>query len=127
MTLSSLQFNFNPADYGVPARHPNMFNNTLSASISDSFGTMHVGDMSWNDKTGEIQELYVNPGFRRKGVATELFNKADDYYYDPDNEKWVRHSPNRTEAGDAWAKAVGGMPVPPLANGTHLPPIKRNH
>lgn len=124
--LSTLQFNYQPADYGKPTRHQDMYNNTLSASISDSFGTTHVGDMSWDDRSGEIVGLYVAPGFRRKGIATKLYSKADDYYYDPPNEKWVKHSEHRTKAGDAWAKAVGGF-KPPLSGGKHLDDITRTY
>lgn len=125
MTLSSLQFSFEPADYGKPARHHDMLNNIVTAHINDSFGKMHVGDIRWSDPSGDIMGLYVNPVFRRKGVASALLEQAYSHY-DPASGKdnLVKHSPHRTEMGDAWAKAVGGK-VPPLEDGKYLDPIVR--
>lgn len=126
MDLSGLQFNFEPADYGIPTRHHDMLNNIVTAHINDSFGRMHVGDIRWSDKAGDIMGLYVNPVFRRKGVATALLKQAESHYDPSSGKKKVKHSPYRTEMGDKWAKAVGGE-VPPLEDDEYLEPIVRRY
>lgn len=87
----------------------------MTAFADDPFGRMHMGALTWNDQ-GEIQGVHVKPQYRRRGVATGMFNAATELANS--ESEWIptpEHSPNRTESGDAWAKAVGGV-VPPLQN-----------
>lgn len=66
-----------------------------------------MGFMQWSDKTGEVTHIAVLGDKRRQGVATALWNRAQELAA----EKGItapRHSSKRTEAGDAWAKSVGG-------------------
>lgn len=76
-----------------------------------------VGHMAWNAgpaykhplgagqiRKGEIEDLHVDSAYRRKGIAAAMFNVSRQMlpYMKP------THSPERTRAGDSWARAVGG-------------------
>lgn len=54
------------------------------------------------DGSRMINEIRVDPGYRRRGIATELWRTAERSGLHP------RHSNARSEAGDGWAYAVGG-------------------
>jgi GNAT superfamily N-acetyltransferase len=64
-----------------------------------------VGEMLWDSDTGEVKNVEVEPKYRRKGVATAMWNAAREQGHN------LQHSPLRTGAGDRWAKAIGG-PTP---------------
>ena len=72
-----------------------------------------VGRMGWNAgpkrepgpvNRGEIEDIHVHSAYRRQGIASALYNVSRQMlpYVKP------THSPERTHAGDAWARAVGG-------------------
>lgn len=56
---------------------------------------------------GNIDDVHVHEDFRRQGIATELWNHANELA-----DKGViprpLHSTQRTYEGDRWARAVGG-------------------
>lgn len=52
------------------------------------------------DGKRKIRNVYVQEDFRRKGVATGMWNYANQQGLKP------VHSEDRTDAGDAWAKTV---------------------
>ena len=54
---------------------------------------------------GTIGNVYVHPAHTRKGIATGMYNYAKQLGLD------VKHSENRTQSGDAWAKSTGD-PLP---------------
>ena len=56
----------------------------------------------WEVDTGEVLHIGVNADHRRQGVATALWNEAQRYGA-------IRHSAYRTDDGDAFARAVGGV------------------
>lgn len=63
--------------------------------------------MQWSDNTGELQHIMVNHDARRQGIATALWNRAQQL----SGERGITaptHSSKRTKEGDAWAKSVGG-------------------
>jgi GNAT superfamily N-acetyltransferase len=62
-------------------------------------------DVVW----GIIHHVRVEPEFRHQGIATAML--ADARTLIPD----IRHSHTRTADGDAWARAVGGEIVAPVA------------
>lgn len=83
---------------------------------------MELGRMDWHTEAGhnphnpehkwdagEVSWLRTEKEFRRKGVATAMFNHAKEL--DPS----VKHSTTRTNSGDKFAKSTGD-PVPPLKN-----------
>ena len=63
--------------------------------------------LSWHHKTGEILDINVDPDIRREGVATAMYKHAQGL-----GVVKPRHSSDRTDAGDAWAKSTGNR-VPP--------------
>ena len=84
-----------------------------------------VAHMDWNAgpkrepgpvHQGEIGDVYTHPAYRRQGMASALWNVSRQMlpYTKP------THSPERTRAGDAWARAVGGR-RPPLDPVTYNP------
>ena len=79
---------------------------TVVAKIGDE----EVGDMLWNAE--RIGGLGVQEEHRRKGIATGLWNKAKEVAKQNKDIPKPRHSPERTDAGDAWARKVGGK-LPP--------------
>lgn len=66
-------------------------------------GTRPMGSLSWHHKTGEIRGVYTAPQFQRHGVASALYQDAQQR-----GVSTPRHSADRTTAGDAWARSVGG-------------------
>ena len=66
-----------------------------------------VGHLQWAPKTGKILDLYVTPVHRRQGVASALFNGAKGLASEY-GVKRPQHSSDRSDQGDAWARAVGG-------------------
>lgn len=65
-----------------------------------------VGFIIWDGADeGRIEELFVVPEHRRKGLATSLWNEAIKYAKENYLTRPV-HSESRTEAGEAWAKTT---------------------
>jgi GNAT superfamily N-acetyltransferase len=62
-----------------------------------------VGKLEWDSGTGDIQGVEVDPEHRRKGIATAMWNRAQEV-----SKGNVGHSPARSDEGDAWARSVGG-------------------
>lgn len=62
-----------------------------------------VAKMSWSGRNHEIQSVDVDPAHRRKGLASAMWNWAQD-----NARPKPKHSPDRTDDGDAWARSVGG-------------------
>lgn len=63
----------------------------------------HVGKMEWDIGTGDIVNIEVHPNHRRKGIATAMWNQAQDI-----TGGNVGHSETRSDDGEAWAQSVGG-------------------
>jgi GNAT superfamily N-acetyltransferase len=66
-----------------------------------------VGYIEWNENDGEIEHLFVGGPYRRKGVATRLWELATDWAKGNDAVE-PEHSSRRSREGDAWAKSIGG-------------------
>lgn len=69
--------------------------------VEASQGGNPVGKLIWSAKTKEIRNIEVNDAYRRQGVATRMW----DYANSLDVPK-PKHSAERTDAGDAWARSV---------------------
>lgn len=67
--------------------------------------TAKVGEMVWIGRTGEVWGIEVTPAYRRQGLATAMWQFAQEAPKKP------KHSNQRTDDGEAWARSVGG-PVP---------------
>lgn len=68
---------------------------------------INYGRLEWDASTGKILNVHVKPEYRRRGIATGMYNYAQGLdVIKPAHSSW------RTDAGDAWAKSVGGE-IPP--------------
>jgi GNAT superfamily N-acetyltransferase len=74
-----------------------------------------VGHLYWHPQTGEIKDLLVQPDHQGQGLATKMFQVAQQTAA-TNNLPAPKHSSTRTRAGDSWAKKVGGA-IPPLKDG----------
>jgi hypothetical protein len=95
--LSGVQFRHYPGDSSG-------FNHNLVAKNSEG---QHLGSIKWNGRTGRVNLISVNEDYRGLGVGTSLWeraNKLSEMHGTPA----LQHSNDRTIAGDAWAKKVGG-------------------
>ena len=64
-----------------------------------------VGELQWDPGDKQIQNIEVNPKHQRKGLATAMWDHANSLSH---SGMKLQHSPVRSDAGDAWAKSVGG-------------------
>lgn len=65
---------------------------------------------SWEDEDGGegvLNSIDVYPKFRRKGVATAMWNHAKDLAKTDKNISYPIHSTFRTHEGDVWANSTG--------------------
>ena len=85
------------------ARHPD-------APHQEMWGN-HVGRITWWSSDGEVSNLHVEPQYQRRGVATELWNRAKAVQPD------LKHSEEQTEEGAAWARTTAAY-APPGTMGT---------
>jgi hypothetical protein len=66
----------------------------------------HVGQIIWSSK--EIRNVIVSSDQQRRGVATRMFDHAQGLAASNPRIPAPKHSKDRTDAGDAWARQVGG-------------------
>jgi hypothetical protein len=62
--------------------------------------------MMWNAK--EISNIGVSADQQRRGVATGMYQHAQQLAATNARIPAPKHSADRTTAGDAWARSVGG-------------------
>jgi len=88
----------------------------VEAHIPDWGGEpLHVGSLSWDtdysdpQRSRTVSDVYVDEHFRGHGVASKMWDMAQQPHPDPrDRRGPLRHSADRTEVGDRWARKVGG-------------------
>jgi GNAT superfamily N-acetyltransferase len=76
------------------------------------------------DSTGLIEQVETHPEVRRQGIATALYNAAKEASLKDPSIPAPRHSSNRTQLGDRWAKSVAtteGAPLQKLSGGRVVP------
>ena len=100
--LNELQFTFhkgNPkSPIGEETRH-----RVVAEDRSD-----YVGELEWFSRgNNHISNIFVEPNYRRQGVATDMWNYAHEIAKTTRGVQPPRHSPDRTDDGDAWAKSTG--------------------
>jgi ribosomal protein S18 acetylase RimI-like enzyme len=66
-----------------------------------------IGQFSWHHKTGEITGVDVDPRFRRQGIATAMLGEARRVAGETRGVVQPKHSTDRTDAGEAWARSTG--------------------
>jgi hypothetical protein len=72
-------------------------------TITATLGEHKVGQLKWRKSTGEIHAIDVGNQIRHQGIATAMYNMGKSI-----PGKGPTHSDDRTDAGEGWAKAVGG-------------------
>lgn len=96
--INGVQFQYDTPDWGES--HP-----VHRITATGGEGTW-AGSLVWSGKG--IREVDVHPNFRRQGVATSLWNEGHRLASENAMIPAPKHSSDRTTAGDAWARSVGG-------------------
>jgi hypothetical protein len=65
-----------------------------------------LGTMLWSNK--QVLNIGVSADQQRRGVATALWNEGHRLAGEVQRIPQPKHSADRTNAGDAWARSVGG-------------------
>lgn len=84
--------------------------------VKDSGGT--VARMVW-DSEGVVDNLHVDSNLQRRGLATRMWNYAQQLSEQDPTIPPIKHSNRRSKAGDSWARKVGGD-IPPLKDGKFI-------
>lgn len=122
MTLNPEQFNleYKPGDQ-LPNRTLVGGEHAIVAHVPNK--NKPVGILAWGNKDAPIEEDEDNPGeptrggvtwiethphYRRAGLATRMWNMANELAQTNPDIVAPEHSNTRTKSGDAWAKKVGG-------------------
>lgn len=98
------QENLNPRQFRLTHMTVDDDNPMGSHMLMAHRGNQHIlGMLSW--KNGVVQNVTVQPAWEHQGIATQMWEKANEI------TPGLRHSDNRTDPGNDWAKKVGG-PLP---------------
>lgn len=100
--VNNLQFRYSAPEMG--------FNyHSVDTVLRREGDRVTMARMSWNSK--RVLGIDVPPEFRRQGIATALWNEGHRLASENQRVPAPKHSSDRTPAGDAWARSVGG-PLP---------------
>jgi hypothetical protein len=97
--ISDLQFRYDNPELGTSGKY-----HRIQAFAGPN--QAHVGEMLWTSK--RISNILVGGQFQRRGVATSMWNEGHRLASENARIPAPKHSSDRTNAGDAWARAVGG-------------------
>lgn len=88
---------------GMPAAHADEFEMERVSAYrkGENIGFLQVHDRFHPTNPGEIEYVVVKPGYRRKGVASAMLDRAQAAGMGP------RHSAALSADGRAWKEAVG--------------------
>lgn len=67
-----------------------------------------VGHLYWHPRTGTIRDALVMGEHQGRGVGTQMYKMAQQTAETVRGVPAPKHSQDRTDAGDAWARKVGG-------------------
>lgn len=70
-----------------------------------------IGSINWEHDTGKITGVYVKPEYRRKGVATGLYNEAVRLSKASDDIPTPKHTSDLSDEGEAWVHSLN-KPIP---------------
>ena len=94
--------------YTYQAPNPHNYQNEEHIIRAATPEGREIGRLRWWTVGGAVSDVAVSPNFRRRGVATGMWNEAYRLNaQDPDIVS-PSHSSSRTDEGDAWARSVGG-------------------
>jgi hypothetical protein len=97
--LNEIQFQYDSPDLGESKPTHRL------RALAGPTGTQ-VGEMLWNAQG--IRNVGVGEQFQRRGVATALWSEGHRLAGQNARIPAPKHSADRTKAGDAWARSVGG-------------------
>ena len=93
--LSDLQFKYHPPEMGIGSHR-----------LTAHRGKEYAGHLLWT--SAQVRNIDVAPTMQRQGVATSLWNEGHRLAAENQRIPKPKHSSDRTAAGDAWARSVGG-------------------
>ncbi len=96
--LNNVQFQYDTPDLGTSS--------TIHRVRAMSQHGMEVGSLLWDSK--QIRNVGVPEQHQRQGVATALWEEGHRMAGENARIPQPKHSADRTNAGDAWARSVGG-------------------
>jgi ribosomal protein S18 acetylase RimI-like enzyme len=109
VSLPTLNFHqFNPHVQFTSAGYVNSHGEPIHRIRMVDVGSrsqFQMGKLHWNANTGEIQNVETDPNYQRLGVANTMLAEAKEAAKLHGLMPPV-HSSNRTDEGQAWAKAT---------------------
>jgi len=97
VALNSIQFQYDTDDVGGSKPH-----HVLTARVGDE----QVGKLRWSATS--VRGIDVPEEHQRQGIATALWEHGQSLAAENPKIPAPKHSSDRTRAGDAWARSVGG-------------------
>lgn len=94
--INDLQFNYERLETGGKPLH----------QVTAHHDDLQIGSMTWSSRS--VRGIGTEPGFKRKGVATAMWHEGHRLAAENARIPMPKHSVDRTTAGDAWARSVGG-------------------
>jgi len=91
---------------GWAQMHPGERQHWYGSSVQGEHGPP-AASLSWHHKTGEILGLFTEKQHQRQGIATAMLGEARRISGETRGVTSPRHSPQRTESGEAWARSLG--------------------
>jgi 8-oxo-dGTP pyrophosphatase MutT (NUDIX family)/GNAT superfamily N-acetyltransferase len=95
----------NPREMGGSSLHE--LTSYAEGATFPSGKRLDSGSIRWSHKSGEIAGVDVRDEYRRQGLGTELLNRARDIAANTRGVVAPKHSVDRTDEGDAWARSTG--------------------
>ena len=106
--LNGVQFQYHAPEMGES--HHRITADLSGTEIGQTYTELgkppRPAEMKWNAKG--IQGIDVPPAFKRQGVGTALWNEGHRLAETNAKIPAPKHSADRTNEGDAWARSVGG-------------------
>ena len=93
--LSDIQFEYHPSEMGGESHR-----------ITARSGGEYAGHLLWSSK--QVRNIDVAPAMQRQGVGTAMWNEGHRLASENARIPQPKHSADRTNEGDAWARSVGG-------------------
>ena len=94
-SLHPVQFQYHPPEMGADYHR-----------VTAQIGEKNVGHMVWS--SNQVRNVAVNEEYQRQGIGRGMWNEGHRLAEENARVPKPKHSADRTEAGDAWARSVGG-------------------
>ena len=108
MDLSSIQFEHTTPELGESfTTHSIRAYTTTPNPVTGRDVETTLGTMLWSGRHG-IRNIGVGEQHQRQGVATAMWEEGHRMAAENARVPQPKHSKERTTAGDAWARSVGG-------------------